>query len=572
MPSAHAHPAGSRGARRRARYREIAKVLWEERVFNVLRGSGLEEHVPEGAQLEGEESVPEKDLPRAVRIRRALERLGPAFIKVGQILATRRDLVTPDLAVELAKLQDDVPTLPWEEMRPRIEEELGAPVGELFAEFDTTPIAAASIGQVYRAALPDGTPVAVKVQRPGVTETMGIDLEILVDLGRKVTAHTQWGKDYDVSALTQEFADVLRSELDYTHEGRSMDRFREAFAGDKTVVFPEVFWDHSTSRVLTMSFIDGVPGTKLEEEDVPGVSREHVVQDGVGVYFRMIFDLGFYHADPHAGNLFAMADGCIAFVDFGRTSTVSRRNRDAVFDMLLAVFDDDPRAATEAVLTMTGMPPEVDVARLEVELGRLVALYRRSQNTGGGLEDLMQRLLTLVREHHLHLPTELTVLLTTLGMLDGVAAQLDPSFRMVDAAKPFARHLVPQEFGPDRLFKATLRSARAYARFFDDLPVQATRVLRRAGEGEFRISVRPTEYREFMERLQTGFTLLAYALIVSALIIGGAFLVGSVGLSPIEQFGARIVLVAALVSVAWLLVRLVRAEYRKWRQARRETV
>jgi len=572
MPSAHAHPAGSRGGRRRARYREIAKVLWEERVFNVLRGSGLEEHVPEGAQLEGEESVPEKDLPRAVRIRRALERLGPAFIKVGQILATRRDLVTPDLAVELAKLQDDVPTLPWEEMRPRIEEELGASVGELFADFDTTPIAAASIGQVYRATLPDGTPVAVKVQRPGVTETMGIDLEILVDLGRKVTAHTQWGKDYDVSALTQEFADVLRSELDYTHEGRSMDRFREAFAGDKTVVFPEVFWDHSTSRVLTMSFIDGVPGTKLEEEDVPGVSREHVVQDGVGVYFRMIFDLGFYHADPHAGNLFAMADGCIAFVDFGRTSTVSRRNRDAVFDMLLAVFDDDPRAATEAVLTMTGMPPEVDVARLEVELGRLVALYRRSQNTGGGLEDLMQRLLALVREHHLHLPTELTVLLTTLGMLDGVAAQLDPSFRMVDAAKPFARHLVPQEFGPDRLFKATLRSARAYARFFDDLPVQATRVLRRAGEGEFRISVRPTEYREFMERLQTGFTLLAYALIVSALIIGGAFLVGSVGLSPIEQFGARIVLVAALVSVAWLLVRLVRAEYRKWRQARRETV
>jgi ubiquinone biosynthesis protein len=363
----------------------------------------------------------------------------------------------------------------------------------------------------------------------------------------------------------------LRSELDYTHEARSMDRFREAFAGDETVVFPEVYWDHSTSRVLTMSFVDGVPATKLEEGEVPGVDREQLVQAGVAVYFKMIFDLGFYHADPHAGNLFALSGGRIAFVDFGRTAGVSRRNRDAVFDMLLAVFDDDPRAATEAVLAMTGMPPEVDVARLEVELGRLLALYRRSQNTGGGLEELMQRLLTLVRENHLHLPTELTVLLTTLGMLDGVAAQLDPSFRMVDAAKPFARHMVPQEFGPDRLFKATLRSARAYARFFDDLPVQATRVLRRAGEGEFRISVRPTEYREFMERLQTGFTPLAYALIVSALIIGGAFLVGRVGLSPIEQFGARLVLVAALVSVALLLVRLLRGEYRKWKQARRQT-
>jgi ubiquinone biosynthesis protein len=323
--------------------------------------------------------------------------------------------------------------------------------------------------------------------------------------------------------------------------------------------------------VLTMSFIDGVPGTRLEEEDVPGVDRETLVQEGVGAYFRQIFELGFYHADPHAGNLFALPDGRIAFVDFGRTAAVSRRNRDAVFDMLLAVFDEDPRAATEAVLAMTGMPPEVDVARLEVEMGRLIALYRRSQATGGGLEDLMQRLLTLVREHHLHLPTELTVLLTTLGMLDGVAAQLDPSFHMVDAAKPFARRLVPQEFGPERMWKATMRSARAYARFFDDLPVQATRVLRRAGEGEFRISVRPTEYRDFMERIQTGFTLLAYALIVSALIIGGAVLVGRVGLSRVEQFGARLVLVAALVSVVWLLVMLVRAEYRKWRQARRST-
>ena len=569
MTNGLAHPAGSRGARRRARYREIAKVLWEERVFNLLRGSGLEEHAPEDAAIE-EQAIPEKDLPRAVRIRRALERLGPAFIKMGQILATRRDLVTPDLAVELAKLQDDVPTMPWEDMRARIEQELGAPVEELFAEFDETPIAAASIGQVYKAALPDGTPVAVKVQRPGVTETMEIDLEILVDLGRKVTLHTQWGKDYDVSALTQEFADVLRAELDYTHEGRSMDRFREAFAGDKDVVFPEVFWDHSTSRVLTMSFIDGVPGTKLEEEDVAGIDRAQMVQDGVAVYFKMIFDLGFYHADPHAGNLFALTDGRIAFVDFGRTASVSRRNRDAVFDMLLAVFDDDARAATEAVLAMTGMPPEVDVARLEVEMGRLMGLYRRAQGIGGGLEELMQRLLSLVREHHLHLPTELTVLLTTLGMLDGVASQLDPSFKMVDAAKPFARHLVPQEFGPERLFKATMRSARAYARFFDDLPVQATRVLRRAGEGEFRISVRPTEYRDFMERVQTGFTLIGYALIVSALIIGGAFLVGTRGLSPVEQFGARVVLVAALVSVVWLLVRLVRAEYRKWRQARRE--
>ena len=564
--------AKSRGARRRARYREIARVLWEERVLNLMKGGGLEEHAPpEAAAATDVTDVKEKDLPRAVRIRRALERLGPAFIKMGQILATRRDLVTPDLAEELAKLQDDVPTLPWEQMKARVEEELGGSVDELFASFDPVPLAAASIGQVYRATLSDGTPVAVKVQRPGVTETMEIDLEILADLGRRIHTHTEWGKDYDVAALAQEFADVLRSELDYTHEGRSIDRFRDAFASDKDVLFPEVYWDHSTARVLTMSFIDGVPATKLEEGDVEGVDATRLVELGVACYFRQIFEIGFYHADPHAGNLFAMRDGRIAFVDFGRTAMVSERNRDAVFDMLLAVFDDDARAATEAVLQMTGVPPETDVAALEVEVGRMLALYRRSQMGGGGLDELVQRLLSTVREHRLHLPTELTVLLTTLGMLDGVAAQLDPGFRMVDAAKPFAKKLIPEQFGPERIFKATLRSVRAYGRFFDELPVQATRMMRRAGEGEFRISMRPTEYEPILDRLQAGISLLAYALIVSALIIGASFLVSRPGLSRLEEIGARVVLLAALASVAWLLVSIGRSEWRKRRRQHRST-
>jgi len=587
--------ARSRAAQRRARYREIAAVLWDERVLNLMKGGGLEEHAPAEAvgvarepgidELTGEDagasgpagtassasdsSGRERDQPRAVRIRRALERLGPAFTKLGQILATRRDLITPDLAEELAKLQDDVPTLPWDVMKKRIEEELETPVDEAFATFDTEPVAAASIGQVYRATLPDGTKVAVKVQRPGVSETMELDLEILVEQARRVGAHTQWGKDYDVAALAEEFADVLRSELDYRHEARAMERLGLAFADEPDIVFPKAYWDHTTARVLTMDFIEGVPATKLEGAEVDGVDGARLVELGVGCYFRQIFELGFYHADPHAGNLFALRDGRIAFVDFGRTATVSEKNRSAVFDMLLAAFDDDGRAATEAVLAMTGTPPEVDIAALEVEMSHLLALFRRAQTSGGGVELLVRGLLGMIRQHHLHLPTELTVLLTTLGMLDGVAAQIDPSFRMVDAAKPFARRLIPQALGPEKLMHQTLRSARAYARFFDELPVEATRVLRRAGEGEFRLSVRPTEYEPAMDRMLTAFSLLAYALIVSALIIGAALLVSRPGLSRPEEVGARVVLVGALLSVLWLLGGIVRSEWRKWRAKQR---
>jgi ubiquinone biosynthesis protein len=562
----------SRGALRRARYREIAKVLWDERVLNAFKGSGLEEHVPPDAV----EPAPgaagkEKDLPPAVRIRHALERLGPAFIKIGQILATRRDLVTPDLAAELAKLQDDVPTMPWEEMRERIESELGGSVGELFATFDETPIAAASIGQVYRATLPDGTDVAVKVQRPGVSETMEMDLDILVEQAHRLAAHTQWGKDYDVAALADEFAAVLRSELDYTHEGRAMDRFRAAFVDDPDVVFPAVYWDHTSGRVLTMDFVVGTPATALEDGRVEGVDGARVVELGVDAYFRMIFEMGYYHADPHAGNIFALDGGRIAFVDFGRVATVTERNRAATFDMLLAIFDDDPAGATEAVLQMTGMPPHVNLASLEIELGAIMSQYRRAQMGGGGLDDMVERLLSMMREHRLHLPTEMTVLLTTLGMVDGVATQLDPGFRLVDAAKPFARKLVPQQFGPEKLFKQTLRSGRAYGRFFEALPLQLTRVLRRAGEGEFRISIRPTEFKPIMDRLEAGFTRLAYALIVAALIIGFSFLVSRPDLSTAERVGYRVVLFAALASVAWFLISLARVEWRKRREEKHPT-
>jgi len=561
----------SRGALRRARYREIVAVVWEERLFDLFRGTGLEEHLPAEMVAEDKPGAKETDLPLAVRVRHALERLGPVFIKVGQLLATRSDVVPPALLEELAKLQDDVPALPWPEMKARIEAELGAPVEELFKSFDDTPLAAGSIGQVYRATLPDGTPVAVKVQRPGVTEAMEIDLDIVHDLAGRLTKHIQWAKDNQLASIAEEFSAVLRSELDYNHEGRSLDTFRRAFADDPALFFPEVYWDQTTSRVLTMDLIEGVPATDLEDgRSAAGPDWTHLIRIGVGAYFRMIFEMGFYHADPHAGNLFGLPDGRLGFVDCGRVASISERNREGTFDMVMAVFDDDAAGVTEEILSMTGMPPHIDLAAFEIDVSALLAEYRHQQSTGGGLGKLMQGLLSLMRDHQVKIPTELTLLLATLGVLEGVAVQLDPNFRMMDVTRPFARHLMPERYGPEHIIKASLRSARAYFRFFEELPLNATRALRRLGEGEFKVAVRPDDYRELVDRLTAGFYLLGYALIIGAMIIGFSFIVGRQELTRLERTGYRVLLLGAVVSVIWFLVRSLRNEWRKRQADRRD--
>lgn len=558
-----------RDRRLQTRYREIAAVVWDERLLELLRGSGLERHLSERAPAARASGAREKDLPVEIRLRHALERLGPVFTKIGQHLATRSDLLPPALLRELAKLQDDVPAAPWPRMKAFIEAELGAPLKKLYRSFTHTPLAAASLGQVHRAALADGTPVAVKIQRPGIIDAMEVDLDIAHDLASRLVKRVPWAKDIDLVAVVEDFTTALRAELDYVREGRSLDRFRAAFADDPSLVFPQVYWDRTTSRVLTMDFIEGVPGTRLEDsERGAGIDRTGLVRSGVGAYFRMIFQLGFYHADPHPGNMIALPGGRLGFVDFGRVAAISKRNREAAFDMVVALLDDDPASATEAVLAMTGVPPHIDLSAFEVDIGSLLAQYRRQQSGTRSLETLMQGLLRLMKVQRLPVPSELAALLGTLGVLEGVAVQLDPSFDMVAVITPFARKLLPERYGPPRMLNASLRSARAYGRFLNALPIQAARALRRVAEGEFRLTVRPSDYEALVDRLTSGVYLLAYALIVGALIVGFAFLVSRQDLSRAEWIGYRAALFAAVASVIWLLGRSVRNEWRR-RQADR---
>lgn len=582
----------TRRGRRWHRYREIAHILWEERVFSLAHGSELEPHAPgpltaddalvcppddaaggTGAEPAREggpaKRADEKHLPREVRIRHALERLGPAFVKLGQILSSRRDLIDAALAVELAKLQDDCPTIPWDEVKGVVEEQLGAPVDELYASFDTTPIASASIAQVYRATLHDDRAVAVKIQRPGVAEVMDTDLDILVTQAHFIVERTSWGRDQNVAGIVDDIVRVLRAELDYLHEARNLARFRDAFADDRDVCFPEPIWDLTTKGVLTMEYIDGIPGSRLEDDRDTGVDTNSMVGIGVDCYFRQILDMGFYHADPHAGNLFAMPDGRVGFVDFGRVAAVSEHNRTAVFEFLLTVLDDDPIDATEALLAMAAADPTLDIATLQTDMRRVLSLYREGQTRPDALQRTLQELLSLTRRHRLALPGEIVVLMTTMGVLEGVARQIDPGFDLLKAARPFAERYVVRTLGPGSWGKEISHTLRRYRRLLGDLPVSLTRALRRASEGEFRLAVRPEHYEELIRGLEDVANRLAFALLLSAFVLAFAYVSAQGSLPDWIQWIAALVLVLAALVAIGLLGSLLLAMFHRFRTRRR---
>ncbi len=545
------------------RYGEIAGILMDERLYELLTPGTLDRLFVGPAA----KARPVEDDPIEARVRRALERLGPAFIKAGQLAATRRDLVAPALVAELEKLQDDVPAVPYEQIVARIEAELGAPPEVVFATFETEPLAAASIGQVHRATLPDGRRVVVKVQRPGVTEQMAVDLDIMERQSRSAGKRLSIARDLDVPGVTARFLEALRSELDYLREAQHMELFRERFDEGGEVAIPWVDWERTTSRVLTMEELDGIPGTRTAEMDAAGVDRAAMVQAGVNAYFVQIFEIGSFHSDPHQGNLFAMTDGRVGFVDFGRVSTISDRDRERAMELVSALMDSDEVRATEVLIETTRADPSVDRAALQVEVADLIDAFTAKGANAIGLDGVFERMFGMIRRYGLQMPDSLAMLFITMGTLEGVASTLDPDFDFVTSAKPMVERLLPQRWGRQRLERAARRSGFRYFRLVEDFPFLADLVLRRAGSGEFKVAVRPTETDELVDRLDGIVDKLSWSVILAALILGTAILLSRSDTIPDSlMLVIEVVAILGLATVGWMLVSAFRRGRRRKRR------
>ncbi len=376
-----------------------------------------------------------------VRLRRALEELGPTFVKLGQVLSTRPDLVPPDFEAELSRLQDAATPVPQELVVAAAESELGCRINDAFASFDPIPIAAASIGQVHAATLPDGSDVVVKVRRPNVVQQVQLDLELLERLARIAERRSELARRYDVSSLAREFADTLTGELDYEREANNARVLAAAFSGDAGVHIPHVFSDHTRSGVITEERIRGTKIDDVRALDALGIDRVETARRFADAYLSMVFVRRFFHADPHPGNVFVEPDGGVAFVDFGMVGAVSDATGAGLGTILLAVVACDGAQMVDGFFSLGVAHEGLDRAPLEHDLTLLLAQYAGRPLQEIEIAPLLTHVMSIVRAHHLKLPTDLALLLKTVMMCEGVAMQLDPSFELVPLLIPYASSL-----------------------------------------------------------------------------------------------------------------------------------
>lgn len=442
----------------RGRYRQVTETLSRHGLAFLATDSGRPSWPPFHHGLLGHQRRAEP-YTRPDHLRLALEELGPTFIKIGQILSTRPDLLSAEYIAELARLQDHAPAVSSASITRIVTEELGADLSQTFMEFDMAPLASASIGQVHAALLTDGTEVVVKVRRPDVVETVGEDLEILNDIA--ALAGKRWDAlaDYDVVGLVEEFARTLRAELDYLLEGGNAERFAANFAGDTDVHIPRVYWNCTSSRMLTLERVSGIKVTDVDALDAAGIDRRSLAVRATQIVCQMVFVDGFFHADPHPGNLFIEDDGRVALIDFGMVGEIDADLREQLASLMVAVSQTDADRMTRALLGLAGEGRRVDRHALSGELDGLLTQYQGLPIGEIPIGPLVTRLLEILRAYRIALPHQLVLLLKMLIMVEGMGVQLDPDFQMGEVLAPYAKRLVASEWSATEL-------AQKYARLF----------------------------------------------------------------------------------------------------------
>jgi ubiquinone biosynthesis protein len=543
------------------RLHALAAILVRYGFGDLVQRLGLEATLARAGKVLPLERIAElAAMSTPVRVRRALEDMGPSFVKLGQVLATRVDLFAPEWIDEFGKLQNQAPPVPYEQVRAQMLEDLGAAPEDVFQSIDPQPLAAASIAQVHRARLKDGREVVAKVRRPGIRPIVEADLRLLQRAARGLEARFPELRRFHPVGVVQQFQASLTRELDLAAECRHAERIAGSLAADARIVVPLVHWDYTSERMNVQDYIAGIPVADVAALDAAGVDRADIARRGAEAVLKMVLVDGFFHADPHPGNVFVLGDGRIALIDYGMVGRLSRARRTQVLLLLHALVQHNAEDVTEVLLDWTG-EAETDEDKLAEDVDAFVDRYH---GLPLGQLDLVAMLLdvtAMLREHRLALPADLALLVKVFVTLEGMGRKLDPGFDMARRAAPFLRRAMRARFAPRVLARQGLREIGDLARLLSALPHDLRRMLRSVRDGQLRHHIDIEYLRQFSRQIDHSANRLTVGVVLAALIVGSSITMtvkGGPTLLGLPLFGL-LGFVGATLAGVWLLVAIWRS-------------
>ena len=542
------------------RYGTIIDILIKYEYNYIVDQMGLRPFRSARARLKGYCELEDAPLKETARARKVLEELGPTYVKLGQLLSVRQDIIPPEYAQEFSKLQDSVPPFPFEDVKNLIEIELEAELDEIFKEFEHEPIAAASIGQVHCAKLMDGTEVVIKVQRPGIKKVIDTDIDMMYSLAEFLQEHIAQAKLYRPTEIVNEFSRSIHAEMDYAQEARNIDRFASNFRDNPHIYIPKVYWEYSTKKVLTMEYVKGISCTDPEEIDKRGFDREYIATESAKAFMKQVFEDGFFHADMHPGNVFIVDDERIALIDFGMVGHLPTEVRNSLVDALNDVISGDIPHYIEVLRDFDVINEETDVPALRIDIEYLVDKYYGRSFKQLDTPAMLGEMINTLRRHQARVPANVAIFFKGILTIEGFGAHLVPDFNVTEIAEPYVKKVVKDRVSPKNIAKGAYKDTMNLARTMHKLPMQVSHILTNAEKGYLTIKFENEGLDRILAEINVTSNRLAFSLILSSIIVGSSLIIQT-GMAPliagVPMLGVIGFLTAGIMGM-WLIIYILR--------------
>jgi len=552
------------------RYRQIVEILADYGFGAVLRQLGISERLNLPRRVFRRQPSVEGELSTARRVRLAMEELGPTFVKLGQILSTRADLLPPEFLDELVYLQDQVAPAPWEEAREVIETDLGKPIHELFASIVPSPLASASIAHVLAAVLFDGREVVLKIQRPDIDKVIALDLDILYDLAQLIQSTTSLADRFDPVGLAEEFAASIQAELDFRREGRNADRFRVNFAKEEFIYVPQVHWEYTSKRVIVLERIYGIKISDISALEAAGNDRHELATNAAQLILKEVLEDGFFHADPHPGNLLIMPGGVLGVLDYGIVGRLEPSDRYNLGRLFVNVIQMDVEGIVDQLMRMGIVDYRVNRIALQREMKRMLIQYHGLPISEIDAKEVLDGLDPIIYRHQLRVPSDYWLLGKTVAVMQGVGLELDPEFDIFEASQPYLGRLFRQNLSPSTWGPELLKRIVDWNDLVSGFPRHANRILDQLERGDLGVVVEIPELRETINEMDIIANRIIFAVIIAALIVALAFLIPRLDFSawpwPLVTWVILITFLVLCAAGMWLLWSIFRSSRRRNRR------